>query len=355
MLRKAPVPAAPELELDLARGIAEAEHRLDELRPRSVRFVYGEHVIGTLPERDGAERLRGIHLRETIVRHFAREYLRAAARAGAIPNGLPALPAEILNESATRDTDSTACSTCRGGLMTGRMRSAALCTIWVTWTAVVITHYFTLPANRFLVFEGPIGFPQFWREAAVRSALAIAAAAAIALAAWTVGQRLSKWFLNGLFTEWIEALVFQLALGFMSLSYALFALACLGLYRRAVLGSVVMLLAAAGCLSAPRSLMRSVKSFPVPRRADAVFVLCAGAAVACGLIAALAPETEYDALCTTCTYQLDGWRRAGLSTSSRSTFRCTRSHGRCCTARPWRSAAPSPRRRFTSSASRSSP
>jgi hypothetical protein len=161
---------------------------------------------------------------------------------------------------------------------------------------VVVTHYFTLPANQFLVFEGPIGFPQFWREAAVRSALAIAAAAAIALAAWTVGQRLSKWFLNGLFTEWLEALVFQLALGFMSLSYALFALACLGLYRRAVLGSVVMLLAAAGCLSAPRSLMRSVKSFPVPRRADAVFVLCAGAAVACGLIAALAPETEYDAL-----------------------------------------------------------
>jgi GT2 family glycosyltransferase len=104
MLRKAPVPAEPELELDLARGIAEAEHRLDELRPRSVRFVYGEHLIGTLPERDGAERLRGIHLRQMIVRHFAHEYLHAAARAGAIPRALPELPAEILNESATRPT-----------------------------------------------------------------------------------------------------------------------------------------------------------------------------------------------------------------------------------------------------------
>jgi len=104
MLRKAPVPAEIELELDLARGIAEAETRLDELRPRSVRFVYGEHVIGTVPERDGAEGLRGIHLREMIVRHFAREYLRAAARAGAIPQGLPTLPAEILDASATSRT-----------------------------------------------------------------------------------------------------------------------------------------------------------------------------------------------------------------------------------------------------------
>jgi hypothetical protein len=60
-------------------------------------------VIGTVPERDGAERLRGIHLREMIVRHFAHQYLRAAARAGAIPHGLPTLPDEIVNESAARE------------------------------------------------------------------------------------------------------------------------------------------------------------------------------------------------------------------------------------------------------------
>ena len=96
---------SPNWSWILRRGIAEAERRLDELRPRRVRFVYGEHLIGTLPERDGAERLRGIHLREMIVRHFAREYLRAAARAGAIPHGLPALPAEVMNESAPRDTE----------------------------------------------------------------------------------------------------------------------------------------------------------------------------------------------------------------------------------------------------------
>jgi len=180
--------------------------------------------------------------------------------------------------------------------MTPRMRSVALCTIWVTWTAVVVTHYFTLPANRFLFFEGPIGFPRFWREAAVRGVLAIAAAAAVALAAWTVGQRLSKWFLTGLFTKSLEAFVFQLAIGFTSLSYALFALACVGLYRRPVVGGIVMLLAAVGCVSAPRPLMQALKSFTIPQRADGAFVVCVGAAVAWGLIAVLAPETEYDAL-----------------------------------------------------------
>jgi hypothetical protein len=180
--------------------------------------------------------------------------------------------------------------------MTERTRSAALCTIWVTWVAVVVTHYFAFPANRFLFFEGPIGFPHFWWEAAVRGVLAIGAAAAIALGAWTVGHRLSKWFLNGLFSTPLEALVFQLAIGFTSLSYALFGLACAGLYRRAVVGGIVVLLAAAGCVSAPRSLLRAARSFSVPRRADVAFVLCVGTAVACGLIAALAPETEYDAL-----------------------------------------------------------
>jgi GT2 family glycosyltransferase len=104
MLQNAPVAAEPELQLDLAEGMAEAERRLDELRPRSVRFVYGEHLIGTVPERDGAERLRGLHLREMIVRHFAREYLRAAARAGAVPPAFPKLPPEILNEPATGRT-----------------------------------------------------------------------------------------------------------------------------------------------------------------------------------------------------------------------------------------------------------
>jgi len=180
--------------------------------------------------------------------------------------------------------------------MKPRARSAALCAVWVMWVAIVVTHYFTLPSNRFHVFEGPIGFPQFWREAAERAALAIGAAAAVMLAAWTLGHRLSHWVLSGLFEDWLEALVFQLALGFACLSYALFGFACIGLYRRGVVGTVVMLLAASGVVSAARSLRRHPSSFSLPQRADTVLALCAGAAIACAFVAALAPETEYDAL-----------------------------------------------------------
>src|SRR5262249_58763406 len=111
-----------------------------------------------------------------------------------------------------------ACSTCAGCVMTPRARSTLLCAAWVVWVAIVVTHYFTIPADRFHVFEGPIGFPRFWREAAVRGVLAIGAAAAVTLAAWTLGHRLSRWFLSGLVENWLQALVFQLALGFACLS-----------------------------------------------------------------------------------------------------------------------------------------
>jgi len=103
LLSNAPPPREIELELDLADGIAAAEKQLDEHRPRSVRFVYGEHVVITVPERDGAERLRGVHLREMIARHFAHQYLFAAASAGDIPPGLPALPDKILKDCEPRE------------------------------------------------------------------------------------------------------------------------------------------------------------------------------------------------------------------------------------------------------------
>ena len=238
-------------------------------------------------------------------------------------------------------------------MMTERARSAALCTIWVTWAAVVVVHYFTLPANRFLFSEGPIGFPHVWREAAIRGALAIGAAAAMTLAAWIVGRQSSRWFFNDLFTGALEAFVFHLALGFTFLSYAFFGLACVGLYRRPIVGGVVLLLAAAGCVSAPRSLLRAARSLSLPPASDLAFVLCAGAALACASIAALAPETEYDAL----WYHLflpARWLAAGRPVDLiKEYISLYRSAGKCCTAAPWRSADRSLRRRFTSCVCRS--
>ena len=194
--------------------------------------------------------------------------------------------------------------------MTARTRSAALCSVWAIWVAVVVTHYFTLPSNRLHVLEGPIGSPMFWREAVGRAGLAIAGAAAVTLAAWALGHRLSHRFLSGLFDGKPEAIVFQLALGFGCLSYGLLGFAWIGLYRRGVVGGVVIVLAAFGVVSAVRSLRRHVLSLPVLPRANAAFALCVGAAIACALVAALAPESEYDALWYH-LYLPDRWLAAG--------------------------------------------
>ena len=180
--------------------------------------------------------------------------------------------------------------------MNPRARSAAYCAIWVMWVVVVVAYYFTLPSNRFHIFDGPIGFPSFWRAAAERGVLAIGAAAAVTLAAWTLGHRLAHWFLRGLFGDPLEAFVFQLGLGFACLSYALLGLAYAGFYRRGVVGTAVMLLAASGVVPTTHSLRRHVWSFPHPRRADAALVLIAATAIAFAFVAALAPETEFEAL-----------------------------------------------------------
>lgn len=194
--------------------------------------------------------------------------------------------------------------------MTARVRAAAFCSAWAMWVAVVVTHYFTLPSNKFHLLEGPIGYPMFWREAAERGALAIGAAAAVALAAWALGHRLSQWFLSGLFDGKLEALVFQLAIGFGCLSYGLLGFAWIGLYRRGIVGPIVLLLAAFGVVSAARSLRGRVSSLPALPRANAVLALCVGIAIACALAAALAPETEYDALWYH-LYLPDRWLAAG--------------------------------------------
>jgi hypothetical protein len=178
------------------------------------------------------------------------------------------------------------------------------------WVLIVVTHYFTLPSDRFLAFAGPIDFPLFWRDAAQRAALAIGAATAVVVAAWFLGHRLSRWFLRRLFEDSLEPLVFQLAFGFTGLSYALLGLAFIGVYRRGVVAAVVILVAASGVVPAARSLMRHAPSLRIPKRADAVLVLCAAIVIACAFVGALAPESEYDALWYH-LYLPDQWLAAG--------------------------------------------
>ena len=85
LLANAPVRGDACLTVDLEAGLEAAEAQLDLVRPVSVRFVYGTHFVGELPEAPGAEPIRGIHLSRIIARQFANEYLRAACVSRAVP------------------------------------------------------------------------------------------------------------------------------------------------------------------------------------------------------------------------------------------------------------------------------
>jgi glycosyltransferase involved in cell wall biosynthesis len=59
-------PHQEEIEVDLKNGILEAEQQLDQKRPTSVKIIYGNELVGHIPERAGVERLRGAHLRPLL-------------------------------------------------------------------------------------------------------------------------------------------------------------------------------------------------------------------------------------------------------------------------------------------------
>ena len=90
LIASAPAVGGPALTIDLASGLEDAETRIDETRPRSLRLVFGADEIGTVPEVPGAEPLRGIHLKALLAKRFRPEYLRALTASGAVPETLAA-------------------------------------------------------------------------------------------------------------------------------------------------------------------------------------------------------------------------------------------------------------------------
>jgi len=98
----------PPLEIDLARGLTQAEARLDQERPVSLRVRLGSALVGTLPFVPGAEPLRGVHLRPLLLKFMLHGYVRAAAAAGLMPDALAAgvraaAPADALPEGRPTD------------------------------------------------------------------------------------------------------------------------------------------------------------------------------------------------------------------------------------------------------------
>jgi len=72
-----------EIDIDLREGIDVAERRLDEMRPCGARLRFGQHPIGFIAPRMGAERLRASHLRPLLGRDYALPLLVASALDGA--------------------------------------------------------------------------------------------------------------------------------------------------------------------------------------------------------------------------------------------------------------------------------
>jgi GT2 family glycosyltransferase len=60
-----------ETEVDLDEGLVAAERRLDRDRPAAVRLCCRGRVVGRIPARVGAERLRGAHLRPMLATQLA--------------------------------------------------------------------------------------------------------------------------------------------------------------------------------------------------------------------------------------------------------------------------------------------
>jgi glycosyltransferase involved in cell wall biosynthesis len=68
-----------ELEIDLRKGLEEAEQQLDAARPSGVHIRYGRQSVGRIPSQSGFERLRGVHLRPILATDLAMPLLKALA------------------------------------------------------------------------------------------------------------------------------------------------------------------------------------------------------------------------------------------------------------------------------------
>lgn len=99
-------PLADPILVDLRRGFAEAEDRIDRLRPLALRVMIGSHEVCVLPEEPGSERIRGAHLRPLILKGYPGAFAAAARRAGTLPEVLARLVPETASSPDTQERGS---------------------------------------------------------------------------------------------------------------------------------------------------------------------------------------------------------------------------------------------------------
>ena len=189
-----------------------------------------------------------------------------------------------------------------------RYRQALITSISLLWPLVVVALYYQ-PLWR-VIGTGPsswdipelgqglwyTGLP-FLSEAALRALSGLASAVVVAAAMIAAGSLLDRWFTPADLHPH-ERLIVRFSTGAGVLATTFLTMACLGVFRPATLRVVVSLLAAWSFVRAVRSLRMSPRIRPAIVRAwpDALWLVVTLAAASLSLVAALAPETEFDAL-----------------------------------------------------------
>jgi Dolichyl-phosphate-mannose-protein mannosyltransferase len=173
----------------------------------------------------------------------------------------------------------------------------------VGWVRDNPSLYSFLKSLQRLVQDAPASWQlPFFQEASVSFVTSVLGTLAILLAGQVLGlaiRRLLRWKAQ----DWREAFLFQTALGLGGLSSLFLLEAWLGLYRPGFVRAFLGLLLLAGALWLAVRGLKSTRKVPVlnrrvfaSMRSDRLWLGIVLLAVAIGLVGALAPEIEYDAL-----------------------------------------------------------
>jgi hypothetical protein len=192
----------------------------------------------------------------------------------------------------------------RPAQLVGRGRARLLVLAAGAWWALVIARYFAQLWRG--SWYGGDELPGLYldltlpalREALMRGAAGLGGAALLVASAVVVGRQVSRlagWRYAGA----AEELPIVASLGFGLYAYLGLALAAAGLYRPTPLVALGVApgLVAGAMLALRRrpELGAAARRLRLPRRGERLWAVCAGLAMACALVAGLAPEREYDA------------------------------------------------------------
>jgi GT2 family glycosyltransferase len=93
-----------EIDLDVRKGLEEAEAQLNHERPDAARLWYGRQFIGRIPFLPGSERLRGQHLRPVLASSLSWSYLMCRVMETAGQSAAGDFSAELLQSPALNET-----------------------------------------------------------------------------------------------------------------------------------------------------------------------------------------------------------------------------------------------------------